>query len=178
MALVAGCVAGSRQTYEASNPLTGGVFVTKDASPKGLQIGEIKDGTSKTILICESKQEQFAFWFSGRAASTIAMPPDLAQCNRIIRNKRIDGFPQPAEGVPSGLNYGRRDDAPRTNKPDIVFEAKFPNKPRGWGPSSQHAAGIVNHAYVDGHVKGISDGIEAKNYYRLVTRAGSEPTDG
>ena len=49
MALVAGCVAGSRQTYEASNPLTGGVIVTKDASPKGLQIGEVKERTSRAF---------------------------------------------------------------------------------------------------------------------------------
>ena len=68
-------------------------------------------------------------------------------------------------------------DAPRSNKTDLWFEEKYQPQERSFGPSSQHAAEIVNHAYVDGHVKGISAGIEPTVYFRLVTRAGSEPAN-
>jgi hypothetical protein len=46
---------------------------------------------------------------------------------------------------------------------------------RAWGPSSDHAGGIVNHLFGDGHVDGINDGIEPNVYLWVVSRNGGEP---
>jgi prepilin-type N-terminal cleavage/methylation domain-containing protein len=46
---------------------------------------------------------------------------------------------------------------------------------RAWGPSSDHSGGIVNHLFGDGHVDGISDGIDPNVYMWVVTRNGGEP---
>ena len=101
-ALTAGCVDGSRHTFADLNPTTGGMIVTKQASPKGLKIGDAKDGTSKTAVLTESRGEAYVAWFSGVSVSTVAIAPEAAQCSRILRNKP-DGYPAPKEGVPSGL---------------------------------------------------------------------------
>lgn len=171
-ALVAGCVDGSRKTYGDINPTTGGMIVTKQASPKGLKIGDAKDGTSKTIAITETRNESFNAWFSGVGTSTIAMPPDLVQCSRITRNKP-DGYPAPKEGIPSGMNYGVRLDAPR----DVKKTTPPFSDTLEWGPSSAHSGDVVMSGYCDGHVKALNSGVDAKTYFRLVTRGGSEPAD-
>jgi hypothetical protein len=174
MALVAGCVDGSRQTYGDINPTWGGMLVTKQSSPKGLLIGEAKDGTSKTLLIGESKSELYSFWFSGRSASTVGTPPDAIVCSRIRAISGGDGFNQLTPEIPSALNYGRRYDAP-ADTTDPWFAQRFPPGEQDWGPSSAHSGDIVNHGYCDGHVKGISAGTDATVYFRLITRAGGEP---
>jgi len=174
MALVAGCVDGSRKTYGDLNPTTGGMIVTMQASPKGLKIGDAKDGTSKTIAITESRGEVWTAWFSGVSTSTVAIPPDLAQCSRITRNKP-DGYPAPAADVPSGMNYGRRADAPKDD-PSLPFADKG-NLTQEWGPSSAHSGDVVMSGYCDGHVKALNSGISAAVYFRLVTRGGGEPAD-
>lgn len=173
-ALVAGCVDGSRHTFGDVNPTTGGMIVTKGASPKGLRIGDAKDGTSKTLCITESRGEVWTAWFSGSSTSTVAMPPDLAQCSRITRNKP-DGYPAPVDGIPSGLNYGRRADAPRDDVSPYFWEK--PSAEREWGPSSAHSGDVVMSGYCDGHVKALNSGISATVYFRLATRGGSEPAD-
>ena len=40
---------------------------------------------------------------------------------------------------------------------------------RMWGPSSDHAGGIVQHVYGDAHVEGITDGIDPNVYLWIVT---------
>ena len=45
MAMAAGCAVRSRGTFDDTKPTTGGMIVTKGASPKGLKIGDCKDGT-------------------------------------------------------------------------------------------------------------------------------------
>jgi len=173
-ALTAGCVDTSRQRVGDLNPTTGGMIVSKSASPKGLKIGDCKDGTSKTVIIAESRREAFTGWFSGTSTITFATPPDLVQCSRITRNKP-DGFSAPEETVPNALNYGRRLDAPRNIQdlnPPFWAERQWE-----WGPSSAHSGDVVMNGYADGHVKALNSGISSAVYYRLSTRGGGEPAD-
>ena len=45
---------------------------------------------------------------------------------------------------------------------------------RDWGPSSDHAGGVVIHSYADGHTQAIPDTVDATVYFRKITRAGNE----
>ena len=174
-ALVAGCVtSSSRHAFGDISPQTGGMIVTKQAAPKGLRIGDAKDGTSKTAILTESRSEVWSAWFSGVSTSTIALSPEVTYCTRVTRNL-TDGYPSVPEGSPSGLNYGRRADAPADNTAPYFWESR--SDERDWGPSSAHAGDVVVTGFADGHVKALNSGLSATVYYRLVTRGGSEPAD-
>jgi prepilin-type N-terminal cleavage/methylation domain-containing protein len=176
-ALPAACVSGSRQQIPDENPTLGGMLVTKGASPKGLIIGECKDGTSKTLIIAESRSELGA-WVSGALTSTVGIAPDVAT-DRNIRPNRSggDGFPEAPAGS-SGFNYGKKLDAPSSD-PSLPFATKWPggdrNAARDFGPSSAHAGDVVLCAFLDNHVRPISSGTDPTIIYRWISRAGSEP---
>lgn len=173
MSLVAGCADGSRGTYGDINPTTGGMIVTKNASPKGLKIGDCRDGTSLIAYLAESKAELLSFWFSGVSTSTVSMPPDVVMCSRILRNKP-DGFPAPKLGIPSAPNYGRDHESKGTEK---WFTNTYAGGPRDWGPSSRHLGGRVIHGFVDGHVSFFTKDVDSMVYFRMTTRGGGEPMD-
>lgn len=170
MALVAGCADGSRNVFADMNPTAGGIIVTRQGSPKGLKIGDCKDGTSKTILFGESKAENFAYWASGVSTSTVGMPPDLVPCSRILRN-RPDGFPAPKPNIPSAVNYG--DDARKAKSDHWFWEPNW--GVHDWGISSNHEGGFVVHGCVDGSVRLATKEIDASVYFRAITRGGGEP---
>ncbi len=176
-ALVAAVVDGSRQTFPDINPTFGGMLVTTKASPKGLLIGECKDGTSKTMTIAESRSE-LAPWISGVYTSTVGIAPDVAQ-TRAIRPARTggDGFGVAPPGS-SGFNYGRKLDAPKAD-PALPFSTTWPGGVReimrDFGPSSAHAGDVVLCAFLDNHVTPISAGTDPTVIYRQISRAGSEP---
>ena len=172
-ALVAGCARRSRHDFEDLGTTTGGMIVTKRTSPKGLKIGDCKDGTSKTACVTESRAEANTAWFSGRSTSTVGFSPDVVSCRDILRNTSEDGFPQPQDSQPIGLNYGRPLNTPNNNTTLVEFWEGHTE----FGPSSAHAGDVVMHGFVDGHVKPINAGIGGKAYFRLITRAGTEPND-
>lgn len=173
-ALVAGCAARSRGTFEDTKPTTGGMIVTQQASPKGLKIGDAKDGTSKTCIIVESRAEQYTAWHSGVSTAAVALPPDAATCRDVNARNGNDGQMAVKEGLPSSLNYGRRADAPRDD-PSLPWWDR--SDQRDWGPSSAHSGDVVMNGYADGHVKALNSGIEPTVYFRLVTRGGGESAD-
>lgn len=162
----------SKGDYNDDDPQFGGMMVTKGTSPKGLSIGDAKDGTSKTFFIIESKEERNSAWYSGRSASTVMFPEEIVDKRQCT--KRLDGYYEPKPEMPIGLNYGRPDSAPKLDERIPFNKAlKF-----GWGPSSNHAGDVVMAGFVDGHVKPLTAGMSGKIIFRLATRHGSEPVDG
>ena len=163
---------GTRQQVADVSPQTSGMIVTQGASPKGLKMAECRDGSSKTIMVTESRASCYPSWYFGSGASTPAISPDLANSARFLRNRSGDGFPGFDATVPS-LNYGRPCDARRDDPRPLFWE----RQQRDYGPSSAHAGGVVMQLFTDGHVEAMSDSITATHYARLVTRAGGEPVD-
>lgn len=170
-AMVAGCVNGTQQEFGDLDPATGGIIVTRQTAPKGLGMDDITDGTSKTIMLTESRSEVWTAWFSGVSTATVAIPPDVATCDRMATSE-VDpaAFPK----LPSGLNYGRRSSDTTGIQPYFWASRK---DQRDWGPSSAHAGNVVMTGYADGHVKGLNAGINATTYFWLSTRGGGEPAD-
>lgn len=173
-AIVAGCVAGSEQRFADIEPATGGAIVTQQTSEKGLGLSDIIDGTSKTIILTESRSELWTAWFSGVSTATVAIPPDVASCEKLLGSPVVDGHRKFSE-VPSGLNYGRRLDAPNNDASKMFWASR--KDQRDWGPSSVHTGDVIMTGYADGHVSGLSAGIDSTTYFRLSTRGGGEPAD-
>ena len=162
----------SRGDFDDTNPQNGSMIVTKQASPKGLTIGDAKDGTSKTAYITETKQNRNNAALFGAGASIVGFPPDLVDLRALT--KKNDGYLEPKPDAPIGLNYGRSADAPRDSTKLEFWAARK----SGWGPSSGHAGDVVMTGFVDGHVKPINAGVGGRVWFRMITRHGSEPSDG
>ena len=156
----------------------------------GLGFAQISDGTSKTVLITESREENYNSWYSGFSTYGVGAWPNGTD---------------PPKGTPTGttpatwtfagtsgdisLNKGDR-------KEDNTAQAKWYTKSgsgtagqsnphqggataptgRKWGPSSLHP-GVVQHGWGDGRGGALSDTIDPDVYLHLITRNGRE-TDG
>ena len=136
------------------------------------------DGTSKTILIAESKEGNSrpgtnttnnCFWFVGPHAWVVAGKP-------------VNGSPAFVNGaytgtVETGLNFG-----PTTANTSQQYGATlFVNSAGGnaamnWGPSSDHAGNLVMHGFADGSVRSIGADTDPQVYLGLSTVSGGENT--
>ncbi|MHB9044514.1 MAG: DUF1559 domain-containing protein [Pirellulales bacterium] len=119
---------------------------------------DMVDGTSNTVVACETREQTCAAWYDGSTAAVTALfgkTPTL-QWNPL-------GYQQPAAGVQTSLNRENYLDAPTGG---IIKWL--------WGPSSEHPGG-VQHLLGDGAVKSFNKEIEPWIYMGLATRKGGEP---
>jgi hypothetical protein len=170
-----------------------------DAS-KGTSIRSILDGTSKTILLAESKEQRISSWYDGNAAWQVAVPFDQLNLGNATNQMASTGSPAQPLRVPmtstgtssittnfwtfanistaqTGLNYGPRNDPAKkfnNNNAPPILAPQAGYQPWDWGPSSDHSGGVVLHAWADAHVSGIAEDTDAVLYIQLVTRAGRE----
>ncbi len=176
----------------------GAIVPPRNPSSQGNGIRSITDGTSKTILLAESKEQNVSSWYDGSTAWLVAIPPGTRTAANLTNFQGANNQPpQPvkpqtvsATGMPpfytfandpanapvSGLNYG-----PRPNDTAKVFARNTlvgmgnGQSAAEWGPSSDHSGGVVLHCWADSHVSGLNEDIDAALYVHLVTRAGREP---
>jgi hypothetical protein len=158
-----------------------------DAAPKwtrirGITFAAISDGSSNTLVFCESREQAYAAWIDGQVAWTVAAWPQNSQ--------------PPGEIEPSGANapkllgwtadaledngvtiskqpHGMADADAGVYLPEAMWSG---SKDRKYGPSGNHP-GVVAHGFADGHVKFLADNIDANVYLWLTTRAGREVVD-
>ena len=138
---------------------------------KGRAFRNMSDGSSKTIVFTESKDEKTSNWYSGNAAYTVGAVP--GQNVTTQPSGRYAGFWMVGSGV-SALNYGDN----RNVAPKFLVQTNCPHSGvgRDWGPSSQHP-GVVQHGFGDGHAQAIADTMDASVYLYLITSNGREPID-
>lgn len=116
------------------------------------QIGpaDLLDGTSHTLLIAESREQNAAVWIDGSASSLSSLIYDANTAN----------FSDPV----ISLNY----------------TPYYPSGGQGidclWAASSQHPGG-ANHLFADGSVQFLLDQIAQPVYEAQTTRAGGEALD-
>jgi prepilin-type N-terminal cleavage/methylation domain-containing protein len=167
----------SRETND-HEPTLGGVLISKlnDTGFKGLKIRELTDGTSKTILIAESKAEVYNSWVSGQSAFCVGFKPDYPPTIEL----KPDGYNGIAVGGDTlasqpALNFGRNIvPGPNDVLPFYALNMAGSGNERDWGPSSDHSGGVVVHSFADGHTQAIPDTVDATVYFRMCTRAGGE----
>ena len=127
-----------------------------------VRIYDVKDGTSNTLLVCETREEKYAAWFDGTTAAVVALAEQTSP--------KFE-HDQPKPGVATSLNYGDAKAVP----PKAYLPAASHSGKDDWvhGPSSRHP-GVANHVMADGSVHAMANSIDAGVYMFLVTRAGGE----
>jgi prepilin-type N-terminal cleavage/methylation domain-containing protein len=171
-------------TVGKDNPtLADGVLVPSDArNYRGLSVGTIKDGISKTIMIAESVEEERSNWLHWQQVLVCGfLPGDTSVTN----NDPSTGVPRVEQdrtwvfnknaGDRTALNFG-----PRSSSPNQQPYNTMPNDPlrRKFGPSSNHIGDVVMHGLADASIREVaSTDIDPKVYYSAITRDGNEGYD-
>jgi prepilin-type N-terminal cleavage/methylation domain-containing protein len=146
-------------------------------------IKDIKDGTSNTALICETRETTLAAWYEGVTAAVVGLArypdPTFVPASTVIVGANY-GMPNPTIGVKTNLNRGKEGEGTTIHE-TWYSEGMYAKDSGGngiWvhGPSSEHP-GIVNHVLADGSVKSVSEGLDATIYMHLITRNGGEPVN-
>jgi type II secretory pathway pseudopilin PulG len=148
---------------EKGMPVENGGMILSGRS--GLTHSAFSDGTSKTIMLCESKECSYASWYDGTLNWLVGNDPNAA-------SPGTDSKPPWFNAVPA-LNKGGNS-VPYLKKAN---SANLPQNDVWWGPSSDHAGGVVYHVFVDNSTLGITGACDPTTYLGLITRAGEEPID-
>ena len=150
-------------------------------------IKDIKDGTSNTALLCETRETTRAAWYEGITAAVVGLArspaPSFIAASAHPSNPIVGAnYGIPVDGTKTNLNRGKDDDL--TSGKDTFYSINryvktAPGDTTGYwvhGPSSSHP-GVVNHVLADGSVKSVSEGLSATLYMHLITRNGGEPVN-
>ncbi|HEY6564067.1 MAG TPA: DUF1559 domain-containing protein, partial [Pirellulaceae bacterium] len=147
---------------------------------RGNGSGDLRDGTSKTMLCIETKDEDYGSWYDGQAAFVVVTAYNTSTI------PTVETFTIGSGGVPgnlptnmvSALNY-----TPRTTSEPFYWpgfgaaqgtSGTRPRSTRAWGPSSEHSGGIVVAGAADGHVMSLPDSTDLGVIFSLASKAGGE----
>jgi hypothetical protein len=149
-----------------------------------------QDGTSKTAEVVETREQAINCWIDGTTCWVVAArhttapagnsmlnpPATLAAAGTTANGIAVGGrWIVPTTGGGHALNVG----------PSVQYNPSYymmtgtvadPNVVgnRCWGPSSNHAGGIINHVCGDGHVQSVSESVDPNVYLWFYTRNGGE----
>ncbi len=123
------------------------------APQSSVGLRDVRDGSSNTLLLAETKEQQSAVWIDGTSAAV------AARWFRLV--------PPAFSGNTVSINY----------KPYFDYTAVDPSEAGSikseYGPSSEHAGG-AHHLLCDGSVRLLSDNLDVNVYDNLTTRRGGE----
>lgn len=167
-------IVGTHITNQNGNlaPLENGAMLL--TAKRGSTIGEFVDGTSKTMLVAETKECGYASWYDGTLNWVVTNNPNAAQPPGAV------GTPDspPWVNAQAGINVGY--DPARPGSKPWLAGGMVSNQTLGnvnWGPSSDHPDGTVMHVFGDDHVLPITNVVDPQIYLDLTTRAGLEAID-
>jgi prepilin-type processing-associated H-X9-DG protein len=160
---------------------------------RGRTLAACTDGTSRTVLIAETRERRFSSWYDGtmnwvtaarhsnpNAGTTAITPANNTSAVQYAGNRLgcwVIGTDGTTATGGTALNYGPTRATPTAvylptaalADPDISGIAPG----RLWGPSSEHSGRIVNHGWADGHVSAIRDDVDPNVYLWAATRDGT-----
>ncbi len=149
---------------------------------KGLNFKTCTDGTSKTLMLCETIEPSMNCWYDGTTTWTTGINPNSVGANP---PSKADPLPSGAAnphhfwtepiGGSTALNVGPTPTATTAYSAALDGYCATPQV-ISWGPSSNHPGGVVIHGSVDAAAHAITSDIDPTVYMRLITRAGGEPT--
>ena len=150
---------------------------------RGLGFAQLSDGTSKTVLCAETREEKFSSWYSGFASYGVGAWPNSnhTEPKGTTGTSTVVWTFQGTTGD-SALNKGDRKTLATTKNEkwyqDGTGKGVNPHSTtatdgRAFGPSSQHPS-VVQHGWGDGRASSINDAIDPDVYLHMITRNGRE----
>ncbi len=121
-----------------------------------VRFADITDGTSNTILLAETREQNASVWIDGSSAAVVARWFNPAA-------------PPTYEGTSVSINYGPFPDPSKAYFPNLLGGIQ-----QDWGPSSFHPGG-AHHLLGDDQVRMLSENLSVQLYDRLVMRNDGEP---
>jgi type II secretory pathway pseudopilin PulG len=137
---------------------------------KGFTEQDFLDNTSRTILICETKESSYASWYDGTLNWLVGNDPNKPAPG----NNDKPPWTGASISIQRGFNPSEAGSVPYLKK---TLTANAPQNDVWWGPSSDHMAGITAHGYADGHILGVTDQCDPATYLSLISRADGERID-
>jgi hypothetical protein len=162
--------AGTGVTYPKA-PLENGAMLLSAA--QGSTISSISDGTSKTFMVCETKEWGYCSWYDGTMNWVVTNNPNQPSPG----TNNLPPWINASVAINQGYNPALANTAAAgTNIPFLKVGngINTTTQNENWGPSSDHSNGAVMHVYADAHVDAITDQCDPATYLSLTTRAGSE----
>jgi hypothetical protein len=135
------------------------------------------DGTSRTLMLCETIEPAMNCWYDGTTAWTTGINPNSVGAyppNKEVGAYNPQGYWRAPIGGTTALNVGPAPTAATAYSPGLAGYCATPQV-ISWGPSSNHSGGVVVHGAVDGSVHLITPDIDPTVYMHLITIAGGEP---
>ncbi len=167
-------VVGTHITRQNGNlaPLENGIM--RLTAPQGTLMSEITDGTSKTLLVAETKECGYASWYDGTLNWLVTNNPNAA----LPPGKAGSPDQSPWANAQIGINVGY--DPTISNSVPWLKSGMVSNRTIGnvnWGPSSDHSNGAVMNVFGDAHVISITNACDPAVYLNLTTINGGEAID-
>ena len=150
--------------YERSHP-DGALF-----PGVGIEFSDLLDGTSNTVMACETIERKNAIWCLGSTATLVGLPPSVSYA----KAEDFGGFWAPAGFDGKYDQEGGTSWLPTYLRWDYDKHGPYISKQYRQGPGSEHPA-VVNHLFGDATVHSISKDIDASLYFFIITRANGDP---
>ena len=147
------------------SPKTGN-FDTDNLPQYGQGLAALRDGTSKTIVVQESKEAGNSAWIDGMQTFLVAVADDSGAVPSLVNGVWV------TTGVQSGLMYGPT--ATAQGRKSLILGGRGLLGDTAWGPSSDHGGGLVVTGYGDGHNATVTGDIDPGVYFALVTKDSGE----
>jgi prepilin-type N-terminal cleavage/methylation domain-containing protein len=137
-------------TYPSASVPSTNPFST--ARSVGLTLGSVSDGTSKTILLAETKERGYAGWIDGPSSWVTAMNFSGTTPNFSSNQWNSTGSSTPvvvASGTTTGVSLNFPADNTATNRHlTATAWTLYPTSGQAYGAASDHSGGLVLHAFV------------------------------
>ncbi len=169
-------------------PFADGMIIP-DKLARGQSMARMADGTSKTAVLCESRELAKSNWFTPQQTFVCGFLPEDT---KPIDDDKTNFYPYfnggewvPAPGIDrTALNYGPLQLPQAAGAKAVAVpagaatqayngDAKDPLA-RDWGPSSVNMGGVVIHGIGDGSVQEVTKDVETKTYFGAITPRGGE----
>jgi type II secretory pathway pseudopilin PulG len=159
-------------------------MIVPDKLGRGQSMARMADGTSKTAVLCESRELAKSNWYIPQQAFVCGFLPEDTKPIDEQKTQYYPYFDKDMKWVPvpgndrTALNYGPLPAGVKV--PAGVAAQAYNGDPkdplaRDWGPSSVNMGGIVIHGMGDGSVQEATfAGTEPKVYFGAITTRGGE----
>ncbi len=153
--------------YSAAHP-DGAIYPGKKN-----RMADFSDGTSNTVLACETVEEVSAIWQDGTNAHLVGLSSDVTYApygSYSAPTKYVPGKYED-ESVVAFDTYLAWDYEDTSGDPST---GQYQSATYIHGPGSSHP-GTVNHLFADGGVRSVSTEVDTSLYMFIITRDGGDP---